>query len=157
MILSMAAKQLPTDWESRYHYCPVLLETFVEKDRFVGNVLQSRQLDLCRRDQGAGKAGAGGQAECANQGHVALSADAGLQIDADQVIWGWAGRIFTAHWLSTSELADLGPPGWVLTWDLVSELSVRRVWDLNARHLEFTNPNWEILIDSIVDKLRQMN
>ena len=33
-VLSMAAKRLPTDWEERYHYRPLLLETFVEIKRF---------------------------------------------------------------------------------------------------------------------------
>jgi hypothetical protein len=34
--LSMAAKRLPDDWGKRYGYRPVLLETFVEKERFAG-------------------------------------------------------------------------------------------------------------------------
>jgi hypothetical protein len=34
--LAMAAKRLPADWEKRYGYRPVLLETFVEKERFQG-------------------------------------------------------------------------------------------------------------------------
>ncbi|MCP5005798.1 MAG: DUF4338 domain-containing protein, partial [Planctomycetes bacterium] len=36
MILALIARQLPSDWEERYHYRPVLLETFVEKYRFRG-------------------------------------------------------------------------------------------------------------------------
>jgi hypothetical protein len=35
-ILSGAARRLPDDWEARYHYRPVLLETFVQLDRFTG-------------------------------------------------------------------------------------------------------------------------
>ena len=35
-LLAMAANQLPDDWERRYRYRPVLLETFVETDRFAG-------------------------------------------------------------------------------------------------------------------------
>lgn len=35
-ILSGMARQLPFDWEARYHYRPVLLETFVQTDRFKG-------------------------------------------------------------------------------------------------------------------------
>lgn len=35
-ILSGVVRQLPRDWEDRYHYRPVLLETFVELDRFTG-------------------------------------------------------------------------------------------------------------------------
>ncbi len=35
-ILSMAAKRIASDWHVRYGYKPVLLETFVEKERFTG-------------------------------------------------------------------------------------------------------------------------
>jgi hypothetical protein len=35
-ILSLLAKRLPEDWQIRYGYRPVLLETFVECDRFRG-------------------------------------------------------------------------------------------------------------------------
>ena len=35
-ILGGIAKQLPIDWEARYNYRPVLLETFVQIDRFKG-------------------------------------------------------------------------------------------------------------------------
>ena len=34
--LSLISKQLPDDWEEKYHVRPVLLESFVEKKRFVG-------------------------------------------------------------------------------------------------------------------------
>lgn len=35
-ILGGIAKQLPVDWQARYNYKPVLLETFVQTDRFKG-------------------------------------------------------------------------------------------------------------------------
>jgi hypothetical protein len=35
-LLAMAARRLPADWEERYGYRPVLLETFVEAQRFSG-------------------------------------------------------------------------------------------------------------------------
>ena len=35
-ILSLLAKRLPEDWQTRYGYRPILLETFVECDRFRG-------------------------------------------------------------------------------------------------------------------------
>jgi len=35
-ILSAAARRIVSDWRERYHYEPVLLETFVEKERFTG-------------------------------------------------------------------------------------------------------------------------
>ena len=35
-ILGGIVRRLPQDWEERYHYRPVLLETFVQLDRFTG-------------------------------------------------------------------------------------------------------------------------
>jgi hypothetical protein len=35
-ILALTARQLPNDWESRYGYCPLLLETLVDASRFRG-------------------------------------------------------------------------------------------------------------------------
>lgn len=35
-ILGGIAKKLPLDWEDRYHFKPILLETFVQLDRFTG-------------------------------------------------------------------------------------------------------------------------
>lgn len=35
-ILGAIVKQLPRDWEARYHFRPVMLETFVQLDRFSG-------------------------------------------------------------------------------------------------------------------------
>jgi len=35
-ILAMAAKRIANDWQQRYNYRPVLLKTFVEKNRFAG-------------------------------------------------------------------------------------------------------------------------
>ncbi|NCF17798.1 MAG: hypothetical protein GWP63_06110 [Haliea sp.] len=34
------------------------------------------------------------------------------------------------------------------------DTAVRRVWELDAEQIEFTNPKWELLIDSIVDQMR---
>jgi hypothetical protein len=34
--LSLAAKRIPFDWEARYNYRPVLIETFVDRERFKG-------------------------------------------------------------------------------------------------------------------------
>lgn len=34
--LALCAKQLPNDWQHTYGYSPVLMETFVEKNRFAG-------------------------------------------------------------------------------------------------------------------------
>jgi hypothetical protein len=35
-VLALAVRQLPTHWEKRYGFRPLLLETFVEKDKFAG-------------------------------------------------------------------------------------------------------------------------
>ena len=35
-VLALAAARLPEDWEARYGYRPLLLETFVQRDRFAG-------------------------------------------------------------------------------------------------------------------------
>ena len=44
-ILSMAAKRIASDWHTRYGYKPVLLETFVEKERFTGACYKACKLD----------------------------------------------------------------------------------------------------------------
>jgi len=61
MILSMAARRLPADWESRYHYRPVLLETFVEKDRFVGTSYKAANWVCVGQTKGRGKLGPAGK------------------------------------------------------------------------------------------------
>ena len=54
-ILSMAAKTLPGDWEKRYNYRPVLLETFVEKQRFDGACYKASNWIFVGQTQGRGK------------------------------------------------------------------------------------------------------
>ena len=61
MILSMAARRLPGDWETRYHYRPVLLETFVEKDRFVGTSYKAANWTYVGQTKGRGKLGPAGK------------------------------------------------------------------------------------------------
>ena len=61
MILSMAARRLPSDWESRYHYRPVLLETFVEKDRFAGTSYKAANWVHVGQTKGRGKLGPAGK------------------------------------------------------------------------------------------------
>lgn len=57
MILAMAARQLPSDWEERYHYQPVLLESFVEKNRFKGTCYQAANWVHVGQTKGRGKLG----------------------------------------------------------------------------------------------------
>lgn len=54
-LLSMAGKRLPRDWNHQYGYCPVLLETFVESDRFQGTCYQAANWIHVGRTQGRGK------------------------------------------------------------------------------------------------------
>lgn len=61
MILSMAARRLPADWESRYHYRPVLLETFVEKERFAGTAYKAANWTYVGETRGRGKLGPSGR------------------------------------------------------------------------------------------------
>ena len=55
MVLSMVAKRIPTDWQQRYNYCPVLLETFVEKNRFAGTCYKAANWVNVGTTQGRGR------------------------------------------------------------------------------------------------------
>lgn len=54
-ILSICAKQIRSDWKQRYNYEPVLLETFVEKDRFKGTCYKAANWIYVGQTQGRGK------------------------------------------------------------------------------------------------------
>lgn len=54
-ILSMAAHRIPSDWHERYHYEPVLLETFVEKNRFIGTCYKASNWMCVGDTKGRGK------------------------------------------------------------------------------------------------------
>ncbi len=54
-ILSRAARQLPHDWQQRYGYRPVLLETFVESDRHRGTCYQTTNWIPVGKTTGRGK------------------------------------------------------------------------------------------------------
>ena len=54
-ILAAAAKQLPKDWEIQYGYRPLLLETFVERDRFPGTSYRAANWMYVGQTQGRGK------------------------------------------------------------------------------------------------------
>jgi len=51
-ILGGIAKQLPIDWEARYNYRPVLLETFVQIDRFKGTCYKAANWIQIGRTEG---------------------------------------------------------------------------------------------------------
>jgi len=54
-ILALAGKRLPADWQDRYHYRPVMLETFVEKERFEGTCYKAANWIYVGNTQGRGK------------------------------------------------------------------------------------------------------
>ena len=54
-ILALTAKQLPNDWLARYQYTPVLLETFVEAQRFSGTCYRAANWTHIGQTQGRGK------------------------------------------------------------------------------------------------------
>jgi hypothetical protein len=54
-ILSEAAKRIPLDWRDRYGYAPVLLETFVQGDRFRGTCYRAANWVHVGQTQGRGK------------------------------------------------------------------------------------------------------
>ena len=54
-ILSAVAKRLPLDWQKRYGYEPVLLETFVDQDRFRGTSYRAANWVHVGETQGRGK------------------------------------------------------------------------------------------------------
>lgn len=56
-ILSMIARQLPTDWFNRYNLRPVLMETFVETGRFKGTCYKAANWIYVGKTKGRGKLG----------------------------------------------------------------------------------------------------
>ncbi len=54
-ILALVSRRLPTDWQARYAYRPVLLETFVEKPRFTGTCYKAANWRHLGDTQGRGK------------------------------------------------------------------------------------------------------
>jgi hypothetical protein len=54
-ILALVSRRLPTDWQARYAYRPVLLETFIEKPRFTGTCYKAANWRHLGDTQGRGK------------------------------------------------------------------------------------------------------
>ncbi len=54
-ILAGLAKRLPQDWQKRYAYRPLLLETFVEKNRFYGTCYRAANWIHVGQTKGRGK------------------------------------------------------------------------------------------------------
>jgi hypothetical protein len=60
-VLSLASRRLADDWQQRYGYRPVLLETFVEKDRFAGTCYKAANWIPVGQTKGRGKLGPAGR------------------------------------------------------------------------------------------------
>jgi len=54
-VLAMVARQLPEDWHNRYAYRPVMLETFVDTQRFTGACYKAANWIHVGETQGRGK------------------------------------------------------------------------------------------------------
>jgi uncharacterized protein DUF4338 len=54
-LLGLVVRRLANDWQNRYGYRPVLLETFVEKDRFAGTCYRAANWTYLGETQGRGK------------------------------------------------------------------------------------------------------
>lgn len=54
-VLSMARRRICGDWLARYNYEPILLETFVEKERFLGTCYKAANWIYVGDTQGRGK------------------------------------------------------------------------------------------------------
>jgi hypothetical protein len=54
-ILSLCSRRLPNDWQEIYGYRPVLMETFVEKDRFAGTCYRAANWVFVGSTQDRGK------------------------------------------------------------------------------------------------------
>ena len=59
--MGLAARQLPQDWLHRYGFRPLLLETFVEKNRFTGTCYRAANWIHVGKTQGRGKHGPSGK------------------------------------------------------------------------------------------------
>ena len=54
-ILAAVVRRLPSDWLARYGYTPLLLETFVERERFRGTSYRAANWILLGSTKGRGK------------------------------------------------------------------------------------------------------
>ena len=54
-VLARSSRRLPDDWQARYGYRPLLLETFVQSDRFPGTSYRAANWIHVGQTQGRGK------------------------------------------------------------------------------------------------------
>jgi len=55
MALALVTKRIGEDWQRRYKYKPVLLETFVQKNRFSGSSYKAANWKLVGTTKGRGR------------------------------------------------------------------------------------------------------
>jgi len=60
-ILSLMARQLPDDWEERYNIRPVMMESFVQRNRFAGTCYNAANWINVGQTKGRGKLGPAGK------------------------------------------------------------------------------------------------
>jgi hypothetical protein len=60
-ILSMTARRLCDDWHAQYNIRPVLLETFVDTERFTGTCYKAANWIYVGKTKGRGKLGPSGK------------------------------------------------------------------------------------------------
>ena len=60
-VLSMVSKRIANDWEKRYNYRPLLIETFVEQQRFLGTCYKAANWIRLGQTKGRGKLGPSGK------------------------------------------------------------------------------------------------
>ncbi len=60
-ILSLTIRLLPDDWEKRYNIRPVLMESFVQKNRFTGTCYKAANWQNVGKTKGRGKLGPAGK------------------------------------------------------------------------------------------------
>ena len=60
-ILALAARSLPDHWQQRYAYRPLLMETFVDTERFAGTCYKAANWRYRGQTQGRGKLGPAGK------------------------------------------------------------------------------------------------
>ena len=80
LVLARSSRRLPEDWQSRYGYRPLLLETFVQSDRFVGTSYRAANWIHVGQTQGRGKLDVYNQHALPkkDKGHLSLSAPPGF-------------------------------------------------------------------------------
>jgi hypothetical protein len=54
-VLSLCARRIPEEFKREYGYAPVMLESFVERDRFTGHCYRAANWECVGRTQGRGK------------------------------------------------------------------------------------------------------